>query len=209
LHTRLRIVREPGLDDAFVVVAAIFKLVTLIGFYGGTLTGDRCFLTDSANIWSGLEEGMGKHLITIIDILEPTMIWFYIANAGYVMTAVCIKLSLLCQYLRMFSEGYRRTITFALLIIVALWGAAFTFMAWFPCFPVSGFWNKNLVPPAKCYGFGYRTITEAKNTLFAFSGSNMILDIAIFLVPLTEYFKPNLKRKQVLAMTGLFGLGAM
>jgi hypothetical protein len=50
---------------------------------------------------------------------------------------------------------------------------------------------------------------RSENTLFAFSGSNMILDVAIFLVPLTEYLKPGLKRKQVLAMTGLFGLGAM
>jgi hypothetical protein len=83
------------------------------------------------------------------------------------------------------------------------------FMAWFPCFPVSGFWTANLFPPAKCYGFGYRNIKETKNTLFAFSGSNMVLDVAIFLLPLTEYFRPGLKRKQVLAMTGLFAFGFM
>jgi hypothetical protein len=137
------------------------------------------------------------------------MIWFYVANAAYVMTTIFVKLSLLFQYLRLFREGYRRTISLTLLAIVILWGTAFIFMAWFPCFPVSGFWNKRMVPPAKCYGFGYRTMDEAKNTLFAFSGSNMILDIAIFLLPLTEYFKPGLSRKQVLAMTGLFAFGSM
>jgi hypothetical protein len=66
-----------------------------------------------------------------------------------------------------------------------------------------------MIPPAKCYGFGYRTIKEAKDALFAFSGSNTILDLAIFLVPLTEYFRPGLSRKQVLAMTGLFAFGSM
>lgn len=137
------------------------------------------------------------------------MIWFYVANAAYIMTTVCVKLSLLFQYMRLFREGYRRTITLTLFTIVVLWGTVFTFMAWFPCFPVSGYWNKRMIPPAKCYGFGYRTIDEAKNTLFAFSGSNMILDIAIFILPLTEYFKPDLRRKQVLAMTGLFAFGSM
>lgn len=137
------------------------------------------------------------------------MIWFYIANAGYIMTAVLVKLSLLFQYLRLFRDGYRRTATLVLLTLVSFWGCAFAFMAWFPCFPVSGFWDKEMVPPAKCYGFGYRTIDEAKNTLFAFSGSNMILDVAIFLLPLTEFFKPGLNRKQVLAMTGLFAFGSM
>jgi hypothetical protein len=34
LHTRFRIVRDPGLDDAFVVIAAILSLTGHIGFYG-------------------------------------------------------------------------------------------------------------------------------------------------------------------------------
>jgi hypothetical protein len=35
----------------------------------------------------------------------------------------------------------------------------------------------------------------------------MLFDIAIFHVPLTEYFRQDLRRKQILAMTGLFALG--
>ena len=137
------------------------------------------------------------------------MIWYYVMNAAYTMTTACIKLSLLFQYLRLFREGYRRTTSIVLLVLVILWGGTFIFMAWFPCFPVSGFWNKQMIPPAKCYGFGYWTVKEVKETLLAFAGSNMTLDVAIFLLPLTEYFRPNLKRKQVLAMTSLFALCSM
>jgi hypothetical protein len=36
LHTRIRVVREPGWDDFFVVLAALFNLVSLIAFLGGT-----------------------------------------------------------------------------------------------------------------------------------------------------------------------------
>ena len=64
-------------------------------------------------------------------------------------------------------------------------------------------------PPAKCYGFGYSHFREVKDTLLAQSGSNMCLDFLILFIPLTEYFKPGLRRKQVLAMTGLFAFGSL
>ncbi|KAK7192982.1 hypothetical protein DPSP01_005191 [Paraphaeosphaeria sporulosa] len=189
LYTRLHLVREPGWDDVFVAIAVILNLVGQTTFLGG------------------VKAGIGQHLIYILGRLPNAMKWFYVANAAYTSTTVCIKLSLILQYLRLFREGYRRTITLIVLAVVVLWGGTFSFMAWFPCFPVSGFWNKTKAPPATCYAFGYRTTHEARNTLFAFAGSNMSLDILVFLIPLTEYFQPNLKRKQVLAMTGLFGVG--
>ncbi|KAF9702001.1 hypothetical protein EKO04_001061 [Ascochyta lentis] len=189
LHTRLCIVHQPGWDDSFVTIASVFNLVAQITFLGG------------------LKNGIGQHLIYILSTLPATMKWFYVANAAYTSTTVCIKLSLLCQYLRLFRKSCHRTITLILLVVVILWGGAFSFMAWFPCFPISGFWNKSMSPPAKCYAFGYRTTVEAKSTLLAFAGSNMFLDFVVFLIPLKEYFRPNLKRKQVLAMTGLFAVG--
>jgi hypothetical protein len=137
------------------------------------------------------------------------MIWFYISNGAYTTTSVVIKLSLLFQYRRLFREGYRRTLTMILLAVVMLWGFTFVFMAWIPCFPVSGFWDKTMNPPAKCYGFGFGTVQNVKGTLFAFAGTNMGLDILIFLLPITEYFRPGLVRRQLLAMTGLFAVGSM
>jgi hypothetical protein len=38
LHTRLHIVRQPGWDDAFVAIAALFNLIGQITFLGGTTT---------------------------------------------------------------------------------------------------------------------------------------------------------------------------
>lgn len=64
-----------------------------------------------------------------------------------------------------------------------------------------------MVPPAKCYAFGFRTATETKSTMLAFAGSNMLLDLVIFLIPITEYLRPNLNKKQVMTLTGLFAVG--
>lgn len=156
-----------------------------------------------------MENGIGQHLIYVLGVLPTAMKWFYVANAAYTTTTVFIKLSLLCQYLRLFRHRYLRIVTIVLLVTISLWGAAFCFLAWFPCSPVRGFWDKQMFPPAKCYGFGYRTTREAKNTLLAFAGSNMFLDFIVFLVPLSEYFRPDLKRRQAFAMTGLFVMGSM
>ncbi|KAG9193102.1 hypothetical protein G6011_03137 [Alternaria panax] len=185
LHTRLRIVREPGLDDLFVVLAAVFNLVSLVTFLYGA------------------RYGMGHHLVDVFQ----TMIWLYITNAAYHTTTAFIKISLLLQYLRLFREGFRRTVCIVMLALVVTWGLTFSFMAWVPCFPVSGFWDRT--NGAKCYGFGYRTVNDAKFSVLAFAATNMLFDIAIFLVPLTEYLRTDLRRKQILAMTGLFTLGSI
>ena len=66
-----------------------------------------------------------------------------------------------------------------------------------------------MTPPAKCYGFGYRALKEAKSVLLVVAATNMFFDIAIFLFPLTEYLRSDLRKKQVLDMTALFSMGSM
>lgn len=133
------------------------------------------------------------------------MKWFYVAHATYTSTTVAIKLSLLSQYLRLFHDKYRRNVTLLSIVVVTLWGFSFMFLTWFPCFPVSGFWAQSFITSARCYAFG-KPVT-ARMTLISFAASNMFLDIVVFLIPLTEYFRPNLERRQILAMTGLFAVG--
>ncbi|KAJ8118369.1 hypothetical protein OPT61_g647 [Boeremia exigua] len=189
LYTRIRVVREPWWDDLFVFLAAIVNLVAVIGFL------------------AGIKYGLGHHLVYIINTFPTMMKYLYVTNAAYHTTTALIKISLLLQYLRLFHQGLLRYITLALLVAVASWGIAFSFLAWFPCLPVSGLWNRTA--NSKCYGFGYRTREEATLTLILFAATNMFFDIVIFLIPLTEYFRPGLRKKQILAMTGLFTMGSV
>ncbi|EDU42271.1 conserved hypothetical protein [Pyrenophora tritici-repentis Pt-1C-BFP] len=155
----------------------------------------------------GTEYGLGRHLIYSFKVLKPTMILLWLTNAAFHTTTACIKISLILQYLRMFKDGVRRKICVVLLTMVVIWGLAFSFMAWFPCFPVSTFWDR--LNGGRCYGFGFRTAVEAKNFILAFAATNMILDTVIYCIPLTEFFRQDLKRRQLLAMTGLFSLGSV
>jgi hypothetical protein len=150
---------------------------------------------------------MGHHIIYIINVIKPTMILMYLHNAAYHTTTACIKISLLLQYLRMFRNGARRLVSIVTLGLVIVWSLVFLFMAWFPCFPVSGFWNRS--KGATCYGYGYNTINQARASVLAFAGTNMMFDMVIFAIPLTEYFRKNMRRKEFFAMTGLFTFGAV
>lgn len=207
LHTRLRVVREPGWDDLFVVLAAVVNLVAVSSFLEGTLARKHASLCSHTKLFQGTRYGLGHHLVYVFPTLEQTMIYIYVTNAAYHTTTTLIKVSLLLQYLRLFRQGPRRTTCLILLGLVTIWGCVFSFLAWVPCVPVSGFWNKNLNPPAKCYGYGFRDVTEITATLLVFSSTNMLFDIAIFLVPLKDFLRSDLRRKQIFAMMGLFSLG--
>lgn len=207
LHTRLRVVREPWWDDLFVLLAAMMNLVSVIAFLSGKIPYIVRTGLHSANNISGVKYGLGHHLIYVINHLPTMMKYLYVTNAAYHTTTALIKISLLTQYLRLFRAGTLRYVTMVLLFTVAGWGLAFMFLAWFPCLPVSGFWNRTA--ESKCYGFGYRSVDEAKMTLLLFASTNMFFDIVIFLIPLTEFFRPGLRKKQIVAMAGLFTMGSI
>jgi hypothetical protein len=44
LYTRLRVVCEPGVDDALIAVAAMFNFVLLVTFLGGNLILNDCLV---------------------------------------------------------------------------------------------------------------------------------------------------------------------
>jgi hypothetical protein len=151
--------------------------------------------------------GLGQHIVYVLPTYQSMVKWMYVSNAAYHTTTALIKISLLLQYLKLFRKGLLRHITIILLVLVTLWGLGFSFLAWFPCIPVSGMWDRTR--DSKCYGFGAAVLSEVRVVLFTFASTNMFLDVVIFAIPLTEYFRPGLRRKQILAMTGLFFLGSM
>ncbi|KAH9876232.1 hypothetical protein J1614_004111 [Plenodomus biglobosus] len=190
LWVRFRVLREPGLDDAFVVAAAI------------------CNTAATICVCLSVESGLGKHMLYIgLDNLERYLLFFYIENATYVTETTLIKISLLLQYLRIFKAGYMRWICIVLLGLVSLWGLGFMFVTWFPCFPIRGGWDRTI--GAKCYGFGFNDVPTFVSMFIGHSTVNMIFDIAIFLTPMVLFRTPNLRLKNALAMVGVFTFGGV
>jgi hypothetical protein len=132
---------------------------------------------------------------------------FYIANSIYLVQTAVVKVSLLLQYLRIFKAGLMRKWCFILMGIVSTWGLAFSFTGWFPCFPVRGAWQRNI--DAKCYGFGLGNVQDFIIMFKIHSASNMVLDFLVFVTPMVIFRTPTLKKKNLLAMAGVFTFGGV
>ncbi|KAF2703150.1 hypothetical protein K504DRAFT_451904 [Pleomassaria siparia CBS 279.74] len=114
LYTRFRIVREPGWDDYTIIMAALTNVVCMVGYIGGIETG-----------------GMGNHLIYLTeDQFAVTMKWLYLVSGGYSLTTTLVKVSVLCQYLRLFQKDAKlRLICIVLLVLATFISLAATNMA--------------------------------------------------------------------------------
>ncbi|KAH7084880.1 hypothetical protein BKA63DRAFT_4610 [Paraphoma chrysanthemicola] len=190
LWVRLKIVREPGWDDLFVVLAAM------------------CNTAASACVCLTVNHGLGRHMLYLSPgDLKKYLLFFYLENSLYLTETALIKISLLLQFLRIFKAGAMRWICLTLLVLVSLWGLGFAFIGWFPCFPVRGAWERTI--GAKCYGYGLGDVREFVAIFKAHSASNMAFDLIIFMIPLILYTTPNLKFRNLVAMTGMFALGAL
>ncbi|CAE7193894.1 hypothetical protein PTNB73_08721 [Pyrenophora teres f. teres] len=189
-YVRIKIVKKLGWDDAFVLLAQCLN------------TGATILMCLSIN------HGLGHHMLylSVPDTIAYLRLYYFEVGV-YVTNCGVIKLALLFQYLRIFKAGMMRYVCIGLLVFVALWCIGFSITAWFPCFPVAGYWNRALDP--KCYGFGLDNLDSFVGMYIAQAATNMVLDMAIFLTPMVLFRTPNLRMKNVLAMTGVFTFGAV
>ena len=158
----------------------------------------------------GVPVGLGGHLFNVDpECFVNLFKLLYVQNAAYYTCAGLVKLSLLCQYLRIFTKGPMRITCLVLLGMTSVWAIFWFIQGWFPCFPVSGFWNRAQQPPPKCWGTGFKTVKGALVAFVGFAGSNMTLDMIIFFVPMTLYLKPGIAARQLLALVALFALGSV
>ncbi|KAL7624349.1 hypothetical protein AAE478_005911 [Parahypoxylon ruwenzoriense] len=196
LYTRVKL-RCLGWDDLFVVL-----------FRNGF--GEHMLTIGYDNI---VEFQKASHLNFLpSSTLPPSLIKppqkFYVCLATYTISTTLMKLCLLSQYLRIFeAESSRRArlLCWVGLAVSALWGAAFSFCALFPCFPVSGFWD--WLAPARCYGFGSKAPSEIAGAFAGHTGSNVVLDAVVLAIPVPLYFRKSTAWKQRVGIGLLLLLG--
>jgi hypothetical protein len=125
------------------------------------------------------------------------------------MSTTFIKLSLLFQYLGIFEKGtLQRQFTIGMDVLIGLWGIAFSFIAWFPCFPAPGYWNL-LTEKATCYGYGSRYAAEFTAIYECHAGLNMVFDIVVLAIPIPIYLAKDVSRRTRFGLIGLFVMGTM
>ncbi|KAK9423793.1 hypothetical protein SUNI508_03809 [Seiridium unicorne] len=191
LWVRFRIVKSPWWDDLFVI------LYLITGSLG------------SVALLMSISFGAGQHMLLLtVGQAGKYLVAFYMFNACLDLAATFIKLSLLFQYLRIFERGtwpYKASL--ATIVLVTLWGLAYSILALFPCWPVSDFWYSPA--DAKCWGYGAWSTAELVGTFYSHTAMNMILDIIILAIPFHLYFKSDMTYKMRMGLLALLLMGAL
>jgi hypothetical protein len=121
--TRVFIAKQTGLDDAFIVLAAVFSLMYCIGTYNQA------------------EQGMGLHVWDPAINMVDMSIFFWIALWSYYTALGFTKLSILLQYLRIFPQENFRKACFGMMGVTVIWTLWAVFSSMIMCVPVSAFWT--------------------------------------------------------------------
>lgn len=97
-------------------------------------------------------------------------------------------------------------------VLIGLWGVGFSFTAWFPCFPVSAYWNFNdwvHMEDAKCYAFGSKYAAEFTAIYEIHGGFNMVFDIVVLGLPVFIYLGKDLTGPERRGLLALFVMGTL
>ncbi len=122
------------------------------------------------------------------------------------MSSTFIKIALLLQYLRVFTDGVRiRLFCKAMLVVTVLSGITFGVCSWFPCIPVSSFWDFSV--SGHCWGFGSRDQIEFMRIMVTQVVTTAVFDLIILLIPTWLFWQPETVRTTRLTLFGLFIIG--
>lgn len=128
------------------------------------------------------------------------------------MSTAFVKLALLFQYLRCFDQDSPRLrlATIVAIVVVSLWGFAFTFIAFFPCFPVRAFWDLT-IPSDGAVRWGYcaHDTLVFVETYVGHAASNMFLDLLVFALPISLCLRSGVETRTRKALIAIFLLGTM
>lgn len=123
------------------------------------------------------------------------------------MSNALVKLSLLAQYLRIMEVPAMRLACKMLIVIISIWGASYSFLAWFPCFPPSAFWD--FQDDAICYGYGSANSLHVYQTTVSATGSNMAFDLITWALPVHLLAEKSTHPKTKKALGCLLFLGVL
>ncbi|EME46733.1 hypothetical protein DOTSEDRAFT_169535 [Dothistroma septosporum NZE10] len=158
-----------------------------------------CLAINVANI-IGVSLGLGRHIWDVHDSGKAYLRTLFVTEITYTTALALNKLAVLLMYHRLFEVERKMKIAVKVLaVIVISWWMAVEITTLLQCTPIHRFWN---------YEKKGTCIDIAK----FFEGSaipNVIIDIAILLLPQPIIWRLKLSKTNKIALCGIFLLGAL
>ncbi|OAL51164.1 hypothetical protein IQ07DRAFT_507850 [Pyrenochaeta sp. DS3sAY3a] len=182
LFTKLAMSKSAGFEDLCIVIAMAFSIALAV------MTSEQVM------------NGLGKQSSSINTTeLEKLLKAFWASLWIYSLTLTVTKVSILIQYLHIFSVRLFRKACYCLLAIVIAYGAWALFSNIFLCNPVMFMWDKSVK--------GGHCLNELV-IWFTNAGINIALDLIILLLPLPTIPTLQISAGQKKGLVVMFSLGA-
>ncbi|CCU81853.1 PTH11-like integral membrane protein [Blumeria hordei DH14] len=184
LYTRVRIIRNPALDDLFAIIALLFSILASV-----------CIA-----LLLEVQNGMGRHFKTLPYSSRMRFYKFLYANILiYNFGLLFTKISILFQYLRIATNKKIRLVCYSVMIFTSAYGATALITGIFHCWPISRFWNRRIA--GKC----------VKNPIiwFLHAGLEITTDIILLTLPMFILKAASLPKKQKFILCLTLSLGVI
>ncbi|KAF4551619.1 Hypothetical protein D9617_13g101210 [Elsinoe fawcettii] len=196
-------------STAFVVIAFVFialrmftrgVVVRNIGPEDWTiLAAWVCSLGLTICVLFEVKFGQGHHIQTLsLEQLTGLYKALYYSILFYQAGLVLNKVSILCQYYRIFPGKNIRLAIWIMAAVTGVYGFWSIFANMFMCTPIPYFWNRGIAG-GKCL--------DTTAVWFANAGINIVTDIIIFLLPMPALKALQLPKKQKIGLMFVFALG--
>ncbi|KAK6351979.1 hypothetical protein TWF718_005127 [Orbilia javanica] len=180
--TRFIIIRRPGLEDYFLVIAMASTPIEMA----------------IRNQYEEVQYGTGRHFAEV-DLADwsTSLKYLFASIVAYNFSLTLTKTAILLQYLRIFTSKAFRIAAYVMMFIVFGYATEAILTAIFNCVPVEAFWTGD--PTAKCI--------PREALWFANAGLNIFTDFSIAILPLPVIVKLKMPKSQKIPLMMIFALG--
>lgn len=128
---------------------------------------------------------------------------FIVIEVLYLTALVLVKAAILCFFLRIFPDHKFRIVVKCTMVFNALIWVGFFIFVFFQIQPFSLFWNGWQQKK------GHLILTGFTNFTLPLAGINLLLDIWMLILPMTQLWGMGLKLKKKLGVISMFSVGIL
>ncbi|RKL00487.1 hypothetical protein BFJ68_g12758 [Fusarium oxysporum] len=137
----------------------------------------------------------------IDDTLTTLSVLFIVIEVLYLTALVLVKAAILCFFLRIFPDHKFRIVVKCTMVFNALIWVGFFIFVFFQTQPFSLFWNGWQQKK------GHLILTGFTNFTLPLAGMNLLLDIWMLILPMTQLWGMGLKLRKKLGVISMFSVG--
>ncbi|EXK32624.1 hypothetical protein FOMG_11512 [Fusarium oxysporum f. sp. melonis 26406] len=184
----------------FVFALVFFALRIVTKFRLGLTWGIDDTLTTLSVVMLALGLGLDMWFISDSQIILIFKL-FIVIEVLYLTALVLVKAAILCFFLRIFPDHKFRIVVKCTMVFNALIWVGFFIFVFFQTQPFSLFWNGWQQKK------GHLILTGFTNFTLPLAGMNLLLDIWMLILPMTQLWGMGLKLRKKLGVISMFSVG--